>query len=226
MIRFFTTVVIAAVIAFVAYVFYEVWKGTNITGVLKSPVEWVSKTTKTIRGEHKHDLAAEKPLPGELELAAVRIAKDALGEVSTELVEVMRENFDAMLRQRDLGVSFAQCFRKACLWTTLDWNHNKNVPFLNPWGWVDSDLERTRDDVPPDILKLAREIVIERHRQKADTNKCAIYVVRPMDHSTTRWSGELSARKVIKRLPQDPILKDKPFRTKYHCRPEDLAKLK
>jgi hypothetical protein len=225
-VRLVKAVVVFGSIAFVAWLGYQVWQSSNVTGTFTAPFEWGGKVIRTVRGTHQHDTAAEKPLSSEEEMAAVRIAHDAKGEIPQYLVEVMNENFDAMLRQKELGVSFGQCFRKACLWTTLDWNHEKNVPFYNLWGWVDTDLERTRNAVPPDILKEARKIVVAKRGHKPDPRKCAIYIVRPDVHSTTFWSGEKSVRAAIKALPRDPLLEKMPYRTEYHCRPEDLAKLK
>jgi hypothetical protein len=210
-------VAIAAAIGVWGYLALQIYQDTKSVGKsLSGPFTVIGDTWRSFRGTQVHDVKTKvkiSQLPAEDQMFAVMIAKDSDGEPSLTRYKAMLENADAALRLRELGISIPESFRKCHLWVPLDWDHGSRA-----WKWIDRELDRTVDDIPSDILEQAIEITLAKKKTKPDPAKCAVHIIRPKDHSTSFWSGEYAARKVIASMTEDPEIKKLKLKTRYFCR--------
>ena len=208
-----------------AYLAWQTFKtGQTFGETVSDNYEW---TRRVFFRRYTHEPAPKKdddskPWTETDEKAVAEIAKDTQGEHEFDHIrdEVMNEVADIILRQQELGISIDVGFRKAFIWLPLDWKHNEHVHFTVRWttGWIDRDLKTVRDGVPDDILKKARDVWKLKRGTKPDPTKCAIHIVRPDNHPLTDYTGEIPGRAAIGRMREDPVLKTKPYKTKFYCR--------
>lgn len=214
-------IAISIAVIFSAHLMYRVWSDTgDAAKSVAAPVTAVFDYFRVVRGSQDHRVPVSDTQLDELtvEWAAAAIGRDSEGEHAQHRREVMTLIFDTILRNKERGVSLPDNVRKAHTFFPLAWDHNAHVPWLTrkTTGWVDRDLEKTRRTVPPDILRVAREIV--KTRRAPDPGNCAVVIIRAGDTGATGWSGEQAARKWIQEnLREDEALKKRGFRTKFFC---------